>query len=110
MYRQSEESPQVNLFTSAGSLFSGKSLKVYQDQTAWHNQFRNQVTMQIDEALFKPLYSSGKGTPNASIRVLISMMVLKEAEGVSDEKLFEDCRNISICAGKTKKHLLRIKG
>lgn len=92
MYRQSDESPQVNLFTSGGSLFSGKSLNLYQDPTAWHNQFRNQVTMQIDEELFKPLYSSGKGTPNPSIRVLISMMVLKEAEGMSDEKLFENCR------------------
>ena len=92
MYRASDESPQVNLFTSGGSLFTGKSLKLYQDPTAWHNQFRNQVTMQIDEGLFKPLYSSGKGTPNASIRVLISMMVLKEAEGMSDEKLFENCR------------------
>jgi len=92
MYRPTDESPQVNLFTSGGSLFRGKSLKLYQDPTAWHNQFRNQVTMQIDEGLFKPLYSSGKGTPNASIRVLISMMVLKEAEGMSDEKLFENCR------------------
>ncbi len=92
MYRASDESPQVNLFTSGGSLFTGKSLKLYQDPTSWHNQFRNQVTMQIDEGLFKPLYSSGKGTPNASIRVLISMMVLKEAEGMSDEKLFENCR------------------
>ncbi len=92
MYRSSDESPQINLFTSGGSLLSGKSLKLYQDPTAWHNQFRNQVTMQIDEGLFKALYSSGKGTPNASIRVLISMMVLKEAEGMSDEKLFENCR------------------
>jgi hypothetical protein len=92
MYRSSDESPQVNLFTSGGSLFAGKSLKLYQDPTAWHNQFRNQVTMQIDEGLFKPLYSSGKGTPNASIRVLVGMMILKEAEGMSDEKLFENCR------------------
>lgn len=92
MYRASDESPQINLFTSGGSLFTGKSLNLYQDPTAWHNQFRKQVTMQIDEGLFEPLYSSGKGTPNASIRVLVGMMVLKEAEGMSDEKLFENCR------------------
>jgi len=92
MYRPSDESPQINLFTSGGSLLSGKSLKLYQDPIAWHNQFRNQVTMQIDEGLFRSLYSAGKGTPNASIRVLVSMMVLKEAEGMSDEKLFENCR------------------
>ena len=92
MYRASDESPQINLLTSGGSLFTGKSLNLYQDPTAWHNQFRKQVTMQIDEGLFEPLYSSGKGTPNASIRVLVGMMVLKEAEGMSDEKLFENCR------------------
>lgn len=92
MFRRSNESPQVNLFTSGDSLFSGKSLKLYQDPTAWHNQFRDQVTMRVDEGLFGSLYSLGKGTPNASIRVLIAMMVLKEAEGMSDEKLFENCR------------------
>jgi hypothetical protein len=92
MYRRSDESPQINLFTSGESLFSGKSLNLYQDPTAWHNKFRDNVTMQVDENLFKPLYNTGKGTPNASIRVLVSMMVLKEAEGMSDEKLFESCR------------------
>lgn len=92
MFRRSDESPQVNLFTSGDSLFSGKSLKLYQDPTAWHNQFRNQVTMQVDEAVFESLYSSGKGTPNASVRVLVAMMALKEAEGMSDEKLYENCR------------------
>jgi hypothetical protein len=48
--------------------------------------------MQIDEKIFEPLYSSTQGTPNASICVLIAMMVLKEAEGLSDQKLFESCR------------------
>jgi hypothetical protein len=92
MFRRSNESPQVNLFTSGDSLFSGKSLKLYQDPTAWHNQFRNQITMRVDEGLFESLYSLEKGTPNASIRVLIAMMVLKEAAGMSDENLFENCR------------------
>jgi len=46
-----------------------------------HNQFRKQVTLQIDESLFKPLYSSDQGTPSALIRVMISMMTIKEAGG-----------------------------
>jgi hypothetical protein len=73
-------------------LFSGKSQRIYDDEAAWHNQFRQQVTLRIDENIFKPLYSSDNGTPNASVRLLISMMVLKEAEGLSDQKLFENCR------------------
>lgn len=92
MFRKSDESFQGNLFTFGDSLFSGKSRKLYQDENAWHNQFRQQVTMQIDESQFEPLYISGKGSPNASIRVMVAMMILKEAEGISDQKLFEDCR------------------
>ncbi len=83
---------QPKLFTSGDSLFSGKSLSIYENTNSWHNLFREKVTNQIDETLFKPLFIKGKGTPNASIKVLISMMVLKEAQGLSDEKLFESCR------------------
>jgi hypothetical protein len=91
MFKKTKE-PQLNLFGSPSALFSGKSQKMYDDEAAWHNQFRRQVTARIDESIFKPLYCSNNGTPNASVRVLISMMILKEAEGLSDQKLFENCR------------------
>lgn len=92
MFRKTSESVQLNMFASPESLFSGKSLKLYEDKTAWHNQFRQQVTMRIDENLFSPLFCVNNGTPNAPVRVLVAMMVLKEAEGLSDQKLFENCR------------------
>lgn len=92
MFKKSSTSTQHDLFTSSQNLLSGKSLKIYDDQSSWHNEFRNQVTMRIDESIFEPLYSAGLGSPNASIRVMVAMMVLKEAEGLSDQKLFEDCR------------------
>ncbi|MGB1283923.1 MAG: hypothetical protein ACPG44_05590, partial [Polaribacter sp.] len=91
MFRPSKPS-QSNLFTSGGSIFSGKSLSIYEDSNSWHNMFREKVTNKIDESIFKPLFAQGKGTPNASIKVLLSMMILKEAQGLSDEKLFESCR------------------
>lgn len=91
MFKKTKE-PQLNIFSSPSSLFSGKSQKMYDDKAAWHNQFRQHVTSQIDENSFKPLYCSDNGTPNAPIRVLIAMMILKEAEGLSDQKLFENCR------------------
>ena len=91
MFKKTKE-PQLNLFGSPSGLFSGKSQKMYDDETAWHNQFRRQVTSRIDENIFKPLYCSDNGSPNASVRVLVSMMILKEAEGLSDQKLFENCR------------------
>ncbi len=92
MYRATEKSTQSNLFSSGGSMLRGKSLSLYENEQSWHNMFRKQITMQIDEDLFKVLYDSKYGTPNASIRVLVSMMILKEAEGMSDERLFENCR------------------
>ena len=92
MFKKSSKSGQLNIFTSPKTLFSGNSLKMYEDEHAWHNQFRNQVTMRIDENIFRPLYSEGNGTPNAPVRVLVAMMVLKEAEGLSDQKIFENCR------------------
>ena len=75
MFKKSAESIQQNLFTSVTSLFSGKSQKLYEDELAWHNQFRKQVTMRINESLFVPLYSSSNGgSPNFSIRVLVAIL------------------------------------
>lgn len=92
MFKKSSQSGQLNIFTSPKSLFSGKSLSLYENKAAWHNQFRQQVTMRIDEDIFRPLYCEDNGTPNSPVRILVAMMVLKEAEGLSDQKLFENCR------------------
>lgn len=92
MFKKSSKSVELNIFTSPKSMFSGNSLKMYEDEQAWHNQFRKQVTMRIDEDIFRPLYCQDNGTPNAPVRLLVAMMVLKEAEGLSDQKIFENCR------------------
>ena len=92
MFKKISNSSQLNIFTSPKTLLSGKSLKIYEDNSAWHNQFRQQVSMRIDEEVFRPLYCENNGTPNAPVRILIAMMVLKEAERLSDQKLFENCR------------------
>ena len=89
--------PQLK-FRSPSSKLSGKFQKIYNDKAGWHNQFRQQVTTQIDESPFGALCNNN-GTPNSSIpalpagrRVLIAMMILKEAEGLNDQKIFENCR------------------
>jgi len=92
MFKKSPNHSQLDAFTSPETLFSGNTLKMYEDDKAWHNQFRKEVSMRIDEGVFSPLYSERNGSPNASIRVMVTMMVLKEAEGISDQKLFESCR------------------
>lgn len=92
MFKKSSKSGQLNIFTSPKTLFSGNSLKMYEDEHSWHNQFRQQFTMRIDENIFRPLYCADNGSPNAPVRLLVAMMVLKEAEGLSDQKIFENCR------------------
>lgn len=92
MLKKSSETAQLDIFTSPNSLFKGKVLNQYESELGWHNVFRNNVTMRIDETIFSPLFSKDQGRPNASIRVLIAMMILKEAECLSDQKIFENCR------------------
>jgi hypothetical protein len=86
MFRRSFKSGQLNLFSNVDSLLNGKALKGYEDAQKWHNQFRVQVTNRVDEDLFRPLFHENFGAPNASIRVLIGMMILKEAQGWSDSQ------------------------
>jgi len=92
MFRKSTPDKQTDLFSSVTTNLAGKTKSLYDDQKAWHNLFRTQILQRIDETPFRVLYSSKMGAPNAPISLLISMMVIKEAYGWSDEQLFEQCR------------------
>ena len=54
--------------------------------------FYRHITSQVDESVFSVLYNTSEGRPNASIRQLFSVLVLKEGYGWSDAQLFEECR------------------
>ncbi len=92
MFKTTTTEPQLGIFSNPIMLLSGKSETFYEKRDSWHNLFRIQVTSRIDESICKPLFTEQTGAPNAPIRVLIAMMVLKEANGWSDEQLFEHCR------------------
>ena len=79
------------MFTGARSVLQGKFLKKFEDPNAWHNLFRTQVYARIDEESYRPLFDDTMGAPNASISLLVGMMILKEAYGWSDQQLFEQC-------------------
>lgn len=92
MFKKTNPTPELDLFSSPSNLLGKRGSKKYDDPKAWHNQFFHLVTSQIDETVFLPLYKSGNmGAPNASIRVLVAMSILKEGFGSSDEALFEKC-------------------
>ena len=93
MFKKTAPNPQLDMFTAPVMQLGIRASKKYSDPQAWHNQFYSLVTTKIDEEIFKPLFPEGKksGRPNASIRVLVGMTILKEGYGCSDENLFEEC-------------------
>ena len=93
MFKKTDPNPQLDMFTAPVMQLGSRASKKYSDPQAWHNQFYSLVTTKIDEEFFKPLVPEGKksGRPNASIRVLVGMSILKEGYGCSDEDLFEKC-------------------
>ena len=80
------------MFSSPNSFLTDRSERFYEQNDSWHNLFRIQVTLRVEESLFEPLYSRQTGSPNSSIRVMVAMMILKEANRWSDSQLFEQCR------------------
>ena len=92
MFRKSNKEPQLDVFGSVPSMLDERSLKQYNDEKHWHNQFREQILIRIDESIFKGLFNETMGAPNAPIRILVGMMILKESFTWSDSQLFEHCQ------------------
>lgn len=91
MFKKSDDHRQLDAFSSPTEYFKDSTKNYYLKNDSWHNQFRKQVVMRVDETVFSVLYTRGKGAPNASLRVLVGMMILQEGQGWSDEQLFENC-------------------
>jgi hypothetical protein len=91
MFRKSKNESQLDAFGNISSMLDSQAYKLYNDQGYWHNQFFERIVCRIDENIFSVLYHSKTGAPNSSIRILVGMMILKEAFGWSDSQLFEHC-------------------
>jgi uncharacterized protein YukE len=89
MFRKSTKERQIDLFGSVPTLLPDNATDKYNDKSYWHNQFRQEITHLIDESAYKVLFNETMGAPNASIRILVGMMIVKEAFGWSDSQLFE---------------------
>ena len=90
MFKRSR-SIQGDMFKSLSIQLGKRKQKLLEDPKAWHNVFYKEVLSRIDESPYSVLYDDVMGRPNSSIRIMISMMVLKEGQGWSDEQLFEAC-------------------
>ncbi len=92
MFRKTNKEPQLDIFGNAASMLNQGASRKFNDPDHWHNKFRQQVVDRIDEDPYKVLFDQTTGAPNASIRLLVGMMILKEAFGWSDSQLFEHCQ------------------
>ena len=91
MFTTTPSSHPADLFSNYASHFRESKRKKLNDPKTWHNVFYDHVMSKVDEPVFSVLYSASRGRPNASIRILVAMLILKEGFGWSDEKLFEQC-------------------
>ena len=92
MFQESEKTNQTDMWKDPRLEMGKRAREIFDNSEGWHNRFRREVTNQIDEGIFKPLFSAGMGAPNAPIRILVAMMALKEGQGISDEHLYEEAR------------------
>ena len=97
MFKKSCTNKQFGLFDSPSGLMCDRESREYDNPSAWHNKFYREVTCNIDEEVFRPLFAKERedrkdGRPTTSIRILVAMSILKEGSGCSDEALYENCR------------------
>lgn len=92
MFRKSDTSTAQNLFSNFHHQLHGKKLNQLSDPIAWHNIFHAFITSKIEEDIFAKLFDEDNGRPNAPIRLLVAMNILKEGHGWSDEQLYEQSR------------------
>lgn len=89
MFRSSPASSQINLFGNLEQFLRPSNQDKLHDPQAWSNVFLARVTNRIPEERFAALYADGMGRPNAPLRVLVGMLILKEGFGWNDEQLYE---------------------
>ena len=68
MFKTSTTNKQLGLFTTASSfLMCKRESKQYEDEKEWHMQFYRNVTCNIDEDVFRPLFDEKMGCPTKAI-------------------------------------------
>ena len=89
MFRASPDSSQIDLLSNVEQFLRKPDQVKFNDPAAWHNVFLDQVVQCVPEKRFAELFDDATGRPNAPLRVLVGMLILKEGFGWSDEELFE---------------------
>lgn len=91
MFQKTKAAPP-ELFSGIVNIAGNKKANHLGSPQSMHNIFFSEVVSRVDESIFSVLFDQGNGRPNASIRMLVGMMILKEGEGWTDEQLFGSCQ------------------
>ena len=82
-------SPQTSLFESQYLLSESKRKRL---EASWAHDWRMRVMPLIDEEVFRDAFCEDNGRPNKSIRLLVGLLLLKEAEDLTDEQVLDALR------------------
>ena len=86
MFRKNEFHRQVDLFTR--ERFGLSEAKYKKALESREYRFYEEVFCRIDEGIFEPLFSGGRGRPNAPLNSLVAAMILREVRHCTYEELF----------------------
>lgn len=84
MYRPTD--PQLSLMESRFLVSPKKRARL---ERSWAEAFRTHVLPLIDEEAFRACFCADNGRPNTSIRLLVGMHLLKEADDLTDEQILD---------------------
>lgn len=84
MYRPT--SPQLSLMESRFLVSEKKRARLVR---SWAEAFRTHVLPLIDEEAFRACFSADNGRPNTSIRLLVGLHLLKEADDLTDDQILD---------------------
>ena len=84
MFKENHEHEQESLFSPVKDLPTGIKTKL---DKHWSTHFYKHVFTQIDERKFAVLYHEGYSRPNKPVNELVSLEIIKEMLGLSDEEL-----------------------
>lgn len=91
MFKKSRPYQEPELFRGIFPNLGERKANLLEDPLSWYNVFYREITSRMDEGPYAVLYA-GTGRPNAPVRQLVAMLILKEAHGWSDEQLYDSCR------------------
>ena len=83
MYKKSRTRTRITFLTNKGPSIWPKTIL----ENHWFTRFYRYVFTQIDETKFEGLYHDGYSRPNKPVNGLVSLEILKQLKGLSDEEL-----------------------